>query len=39
VLIERREVLLGSFRLSAMNAQWRDGQFVWTMEGSQYVRK
>ena len=27
------------FRLSAMNAQWRDGQFVWTMEGSQYVRK
>lgn len=27
------------FRLSAMNAQWLGGQFVWTMEGSQYVRK
>lgn len=27
------------FRLRAMNAQWMDGQFIWTMEGSQYVRK
>lgn len=34
------EVLNGSgFRLSSMSAQWKQGQFVWTMEGSQYVRK
>lgn len=27
------------FRLRTMSAQWQDGQFIWTMEGSQYVRK
>ncbi len=27
------------FRLRAMSAQWNAGQLVWTMEGSQYVRK
>lgn len=26
------------FRLNAMKAAWRDGRFVWTMEGTQYVR-
>lgn len=34
------EVLNGNgFRLRAMSAQWKQGQLVWTMEGSQYVRK
>jgi len=27
------------FRLRSMSGQWVNGQFIWTMEGSQYVRK
>lgn len=27
------------FRLRSMSSQWVNGQFIWTMEGSQYVRK
>jgi hypothetical protein len=27
------------FRLRAMSAQWQTGRLIWTMEGSQYVRK
>ncbi len=27
------------FRLRAMSAQWQAGRLIWTMEGSQYVRK
>jgi len=27
------------FRMKVMNATWQNGQFIWTMEGTQYVKQ